>query len=80
MIEIKINGEAEIASLKPDDVLLVKLDGVVDDFMLREVRQALSESLPEGIRILVTDERVKVSILRPESEAESAALKARAAA
>lgn len=67
-IEVHVKGEAEIARMQRGDVLLVKFKGRLGLSDQDIIKQALERRLPEGVHVLLADETVELSILRPGSD------------
>lgn len=67
-IEITVKGSAEIAKMQPGDVLLVKVDAILSDEMVRRIEDQISRRLPEGVKLLIAGRGIDFSIVRPPSE------------
>ena len=63
---LRIVGEAQMAkmSVKPGDVLVVKVDRTLDSYMSgRMIYSTIKPHLPEGVKVLVIDPAIELSVM-----------------
>jgi hypothetical protein len=65
---LRLVGEAKIAklSLAPGDVLVVKVDRTLDSYMSSRIYGSIKPHLPEGVKVLVIDPAIDLSVLKSD--------------
>lgn len=63
---VRIVGEVKIAklSLSPGDVLVVKVDRTIDSFICSRIYGSIKPHVPDGVKVLVIDPAVELSVLK----------------
>lgn len=63
--EFKI-GEISKLFLKPNDIVVVRVEASISREMMERIREQLAPRLPEGQQIIVTGNDITFSVLSPE--------------
>jgi hypothetical protein len=63
---LRLVGEAQIVklALAPGDVLVVKVDRTIDSYMSSRIYGTIKPALPEGVKVLVIDPAIDLSVLK----------------
>lgn len=65
LARIEIGGHAQIAKMEPGDVLIVRTQLPVGEEIRKRIGESVRNILPDGVRVMVADMGMDVSILRP---------------
>jgi uncharacterized protein with PhoU and TrkA domain len=62
---LRLVGEAKLTrlTLAAGDVLVVKVDRTLDSYMSNRIYGTIKPHLPEGVRVLVIDPAIELSVL-----------------
>lgn len=70
MSDLKIEGSIAKLCLSRGDVLVVKIDDILSNEMCSSIRALLRDYVPDGVKIMVLQRGIELSVLSAKEEQE----------